>query len=215
MDKKQLDELYHNLRVLCVTGDLPQKDAVAGIVSHLTRPQGDYTGLLRFLDYYGGEYILPHVVKLLSSHEHKLRFTRVVDIGAGFCWLGRGISNAFGQMPALFIDKRQWPLIDTVADIEAKNGAKRVLEELRHGDLIAMSELLHCLGNPQEALRPFSPWPVLIVEYMTKNTQYYKSYNAQIKKFGCVPPMNIKDIFPTSTVYAEIADPYMVWLAVP
>lgn len=215
MDKVQFDELYHNLRRLCVTEDMHQKEAVAGIVSHLTRPQGDYTGLLRFLSYYGETFLLPSIVEQLRSASKVLRFSRIVDLGAGFGWLGRGISNAFNLMPAVFVDKRQWVLIDIVADIESKNGVKRVLDVLRDGDLIVMSELLHCLNDPEETLRPFTKWPILAVEYWPLDALLRASYNDQIKKFSCKPIGNIRDVFPSSKIHTHVMDPYTMWLVRP
>ena len=214
MDKVQLDELYHNLRQLCVTDDLIQKEAVAGIVSHLTEPQGDYTGLLRFLSYYGENYVLPSVVEFLHSSIHVPKFLRVVELGAGFGWLGRGLSNAFG-VPAMFCDKRQWVFIDIVADIEAKNGVRRVLDELKEGDLIVASELLHCLNDPRKTLQPFTKWPMLVVEYHSKNPDHRSSYLAQIKKFGCKPIGDVRDVFPGSKILVGSTDTHGIWLVLP
>lgn len=216
MNKEQLDELYHNLRELCITDDLIQKEAVAGIVSHLTEPKGDYRGLLRFLSYYGEEYILPDAIKLLKASSPRLfSFSRVVELGAGFAWLGRGISDAFGQLPTVFIDKRQYVFTDVVADFETIQGSKRVLDVLKEGDLIVMSELLHCLDDPQKTLRPFTKWPMLVVEYMPLSAAYHDSYNTQIQKFDCKPVENIGDVFPGSVIRTVAVDPYMMWLVLP
>ena len=56
MNRRQMDEMYHLLRELNTSGDMVQQEAIAGIVSHLTTPKGDYTGLLRFLTYYAEKY---------------------------------------------------------------------------------------------------------------------------------------------------------------
>lgn len=215
MNRNQLSELYHNLRELCVTGDVPQKEAIMGITAHLTQPQGDYVGLLRFLSYYGERYISEEVVKLLHYNKHLFEFSRIVELGAGFGWLGRGISNAYGQMPVRFVDKRQWVFTDIVADIETKNGVKRVLDELKEGDLIVMSELIHCLDNQEETLRPFTKWPILVVEYWSTNPDYQESYDAQIKKFDCKPMLGIRDVFPRAKIVTGVVDPYVIWLVLP
>lgn len=212
MNKLQLDELYHNLRELYLTDDIPQKEAVMGIVSHLTQPPGDYAGLLRFLNYYGEDYILPPALNLLSFSGNL--FTRVVELGAGFGWLGRGISNAF-NVPPIFVDKRQYTLIDIVADIETKNGAKRVLDELEEGDLIVMSELLHCLDEPGKVLKPFSKWPMLVVEYFPESTSYRTSYNAQVGRFGCKTITSIRSVFPGSKIITGSTDTHGIWLVLP
>lgn len=215
MNKEQLDEHYHNLRVLCVTNDVPQKEAVAGITAHLTQLQGDYIGLLRFLDYYGERFILPEVTSLLYSSGHLFKFSRIVELGAGFGWLGRGISNAYGLMPVTFVDKRQYIFTDIVADVETKNGVERIFDELREGDLIVMSELLHCLDDPRKALRPFTKWPMLVIEYHPINQDYLDSYLAQIKKFGCAPIGDIHDVFPRSNIITASTDTHAIWLILP
>lgn len=215
MNKNQLDELYHNLRELSVTSDGLQKDAIIGIVSHLTQSGGDYTGLLRFLSYYGENYILPEVRKVLNSHFSTGGFSRVVEFGAGFGWLGRGISNGLGFLPVVFVDKRQYLFTDIVADLEAKNGAKRILDELRSGDLIVMSELLHCLDDPEKALRPYTKWPMLAVEYWPTSKDYRESYNAQVERFYCKPIKDMRSIFPNSKLIEYHMDTHLITLVLP
>jgi hypothetical protein len=197
MEKQYVDELYHQLRHLYITNDITQKEAIMGLVSHLTQPSktlGDYVGLLRFLTWYGEQFLLERVYSAITIS--RLRYERVVDIGAGFGWLGRGISNLAGGLPNLFIDKRQWPLIDIIADIETQNGRKRVLDEMKPNDLIVMGELLHCLNDPVGVLRPFSKWPIVAVEYYPEyQPAYRQSYEAQIKEFGCTPIRDISGIF--------------------
>jgi len=221
MEKQEIDQLYHQLRLLNVKDDILQKEAVAGIVSHLTDTHGDYTGLLRFLSYYGERFILPKVVEVLTSGPSQytprlpiINFSRVIDIGAGFGWLGRGISNAFGLLPAVFVDKRQWILTDIVADIETTNGVKRILDILRDGDLIVMAEVLHCLENPTDTMQCFSKWPKLVVEYSAK-TDYQLSYEAQIKKFGCKQISDIRSVFPAAQIVTECLDTHNIWLVLP
>lgn len=215
MNKVQLDELYHELRKLCVTDDVFQKEAIAGITSHLTQPCGDYTGLLRFLSYYGEEYILPSVVMLLHWPDPPFEFSRVIELGSGFGWLGRGISRAFNQVPVVFIDKRQWALTDIVTDIETENGVERVLEQMQPGDLVVMSELLHCLEDPKKTLTPFRKWPMLVVEYQPVRESFEQSYNAQIKKFGCKPIDSIRRIFSDAKVLSNSTNTHCVCIVFP
>ena len=215
MDKTKLDQLYHDLRELCVTTNDHQKEAVLGITTHLLNPGGDYTGLLRFLSYYGERFIVPDVVKLIRSSEYPLKFSRIVELGSGFGWLGRGISASFNNIPAVFIDKRQWAFTDIVADIETENGIKRVIDELKDGDLIVMSELLHCLANPAKILQQFAKWPMLIVEYSPVNRVYQESYNSQIKKFGCEPIASFSGSSPNPYIVAGSTDTHLIWLVLP
>lgn len=194
MQREQMDEFYHQLRVLNQENDIQQKEAIMGITSHLAQPlasRGDYIGLLRFLSYYGERFLLPDILSLLKRGT----FTRVVEFGAGFGWLGRGISNAFG-VPALFIDKRQYVFTDIVADVETIQGRERVLEALNDGDLIVASELLHCLDSPINVMATFAEWPALIVEFNPSNVAYKESYINQISSFGCSIINHISDAFP-------------------
>lgn len=219
MDKPYIDELYHQLRLLYITDDIPQKEAIMGLVSHLTKPsktQGDYVGLLRFLTYYGEQFLLKKVYKAILLCN--LRCERVVDLGAGFGWLGRGISNLAGGLPNLFVDKRQWPLVDVVADVETQSGRERVLDELKPNDLIVMGELLHCLEDPAKALQPFSRWPMVAVEYYPEHKENHRdSYETQIKWFNCTPIPNIGDIFTSIGMKCRLfhTQPHVVAVAEP
>lgn len=214
MDKPTLDNLYHNLQELCVTDDIQQKEAVLGITTHLAGyPDGDYSGLLKFLTYYGEKYLLPHAIKVLETN--RMKFSRVVDFGSGLGWLGRGIAHYAGDLPTLFVDKREWVLTDVVADLESKRGRDRVLEEMKEGDLIVMCELLHCLDNPEKVLRPFTKWPMLVIEYHPWSAGFMQSYNKQIAKFDCVPIKDFRSIFPGCKITSHSLDPYAFLLVRP
>ncbi len=211
-----MDEFYHQLRELNLSDDIFEKAAIAGIVSHLTGRDGDYVGLLRFLTYYGEKYVLPDAVKFLRQNSHLLEFNRVVDIGAGLGWLGRGIANGLNtSLPTLYVDKRQWAMIDVVADIEAKNGIKRVLDELKEGDLIVMSEVLHCLNDPEKVMKPFKKWPILAIEYDSVYAVYRSSYRKQIENFDCNLVDGIHDVFKGCSISSQPTEPYMMWLILP
>ena len=212
MNKQEIDKLYHDLRELCVSDDIQQKEAILGITLHLTT-HGDYTELLRFLAYYGENYLLPRAVKFLEYN--RIKFTRVVEFGAGLGWLGRGISQAANNLPLVLVDKRQWTLIDIVADLESPEGRKRVLEQMQDGDLIVMSEFLHCLDSPRKVLAPFAKWPMLIIEYNSLSAAYMKSYNEQIAKFDCVPVESFRKIFPSSKVISIRYENHVILLALP
>jgi len=213
MNKYDVDELYHNLRLLNVTEDLQQKEAILGITSHLTVQGGDYNGLLKYLAWYGEKFLLAGILQFLD--QQKVKFSRVVEFGAGLAWLGRGIAAGRGNLPTLFIDKRQWVLTDVVADLESTNGRQRVLDALRPDDIIVMSELLHCLDNPAKALKPYEAWPILVVEYKAWNTQYMKSYNEQIAKFDCTPVGPLNTIFPRRRLSAWPIEPYQIAIVFP
>lgn len=213
MLRQQVDELYHNLRLLNVTDDIQQKEAILGITAHLTVSGGDYNGLLKYLAWYGERFLLTSASGLMDYH--KVSFSRVVDLGAGLGWLGRGIAFKHGELPALFIDKRQWVLTDIIADLETTNGRERVLDAMQPDDLIVMSELLHCLDNPMKVLKPFEKWPMLVVEYRSWNAGYMRSYNDQIAKFNCVPISAFADIFPQRVIHSKTYGPYVIALVQP
>ena len=214
MDQAQIDEFYHILRQLNLEDDLVQKEAVSGIVSHLMDSEGDYVGLLRFLSYYGDKYVLPLAIDFLKDKASKFEFTRVVELGAGFSWLSRGLGNAF-NVPTLTADKRQWVFIDVVADIETQQGVERVISELKDGDLIVMCDLLHCLDDPQKVMGHFSRWPKLVLEYNPRYTHYKESYDAQIKAKGCKVVDGITDVFPGTVRHHWITHSHSVWLIEP
>lgn len=215
MDKEFIDMLYHKLRELSLTNDLQQKQAVQGITNHLTTT-GDYAGLLRFLAYYGENYLLePAFAALGQSFVHP---ARIVEFGAGLGWLGRGLAQEFGNLPTLFVDKRQWTLIDIVADLESKNGRARVLDELKKGDLIVMSEFLHCLEDPAAMLRAFRQWPMLVIEYDSEVADMRHSYNAQIEKYGAKPlgsTFKSSGMFSSFSTRAYKCEPYSIFVLKP
>ncbi len=213
MLRQQADELYHNLRLLNLTDDITQKEAILGITTHLTVPGGDYNGLLKYLAWYGEEFLLPTASGLLDYHT--VSFSRVVDFGAGLGWLGRGIALRHENIPTLFIDKRQWVLTDIIADLETTNGRERVLDAMQPSDIIVMSELLHCLDNPMKVLKPFEKWPMLVVEYRSWNVNYMKSYTDQIAKFDCTPIGAFVDIFPGRKIHSKTYGPYVIALIQP
>ena len=196
MNRRQLDEMYHLLRELNTSGDMVQQEAIAGIVSHLTTPKGDYTGLLRFLTYYAEKYELPDVLKFAHKNIDMDSVTGIIELGAGFGWLARGLSSEFNNKSFNLVDKRQWVGIDIVADIESTNGIKRVLDFLNPNDLIVMSEFLHCLPDPKLVMDKFAKWPLLVIEYMPENQRHNDSFIAQLTNFGHPEMASIGDIFP-------------------
>jgi hypothetical protein len=216
MNKETIDELYHNLRLLSNSSSHEEKLAIAGIASHLMHKEGDYSGLLTFLSYYGRAFLLHVVLQFIKSHSFSLKFDRVVELGAGYGWLGTGIAGAYTPIkPTLFIDKRQFPLIDILADIETGEGIKQVLDELKDGDLIVMSEVLHCLDNPRKVIAPFTKWPMLVIEYFPTNVYFRKSYAAQLEKYGAKAIQSIRDVLPGSAISTYLTDTHVMWLILP
>lgn len=231
MDKEQVDELYHLLRVASSiseegaaivldgkpidpkTGLTPQEEVgvLYGLCRHLLAG-GDYAALVRFSQYYGERFLLGPTHSAIGKMGWT--FTRVVEFGAGLGWLGRGLAAKFGPLPTLFIDKRSWVLIDVVADLETEEGRSRVLSLLMDGDLIVMSDLLHCLDNPREVMGDFARWPMAILEYSPTRQDYGHSYSAQISRYGAKPigPEIFYDFFPNRHIDARDLDPYVLLL---
>lgn len=227
MEKDKVDELYHQLRSVYLNDDITEKEAIMGITSHLTQPhssQGDYNGLLRFLSWYGEKFLLQDVYDIMVKCE--LKPERIVELGAGLGWLGRGLARLYGNIPLMSVDKRQWVLIDVVADIESTNGRARVVDELKPKDVVVMSELIHCLDNPAETLYPFCAWPVVAVEYYPsmdapthaqaiKTAEYRSSYNMQISRFHCNPVDGFSEVFPNSKCQEFHHFPHTIVVAEP
>lgn len=191
MEKYELDLLYHHLRVASNDADhqdtgaglTPAEvgDRIFGLCRHLLAG-GDYDALVRFNEYYGTKFLLPQVVTAIQNSGWK--FDRVVELGAGLGWLGRGLAAETGFKPALFIDKRPWVLIDIVTDLESAAGLDRVLGRLKPRDLIIMADLLHCLEEPRRLIDQLAGWKLVILEYCPSSPRLRQSFTCQIARYG-------------------------------
>jgi len=223
MNKEQVDELYHLLRLVS-NGDIsteefvktgrPQRE-VNGIFHGLSRhllAGGDYDALIQFSAYYGRRFLLKPACEAIAKTGWKPH--RVVELGAGFGWLGRGVSAEFEAIPCLFVDKRHWVLIDIVADLETERGLNKVLSAMRGSDLVVASDLLHCLDDPKGIMSHFSKWPMAILEYCPTDIEYASSYSTQIKRYGATPiePDDFAGVFPGRRVDIVDMDPYILLL---
>lgn len=221
MNKKQVDELYHLLRVVSNTKGTgaagmewsvqEEIDTIFGIARHLLAG-GDYLALVKFCAYYGDKFMLTRVCDELVRAGWKP--SRIVELGAGLGWLGRGVATRFGLIPCLYVDKRPWTLIDVVADLETKQGLDNVLSRMKDGDLIVMSELLHCLDDPKGIMSHFSKWPMAILEYCPTSIEYARSFSTQIKRCGATPiePDDFAGVFPDRKVDVIDLDPHILLL---
>ncbi len=195
MNKEQVDELYHLLRVVSNQAIDPVSaetgltgheivDVIAGMTRHLLAG-GDYPALIKFCMYYGRRFLLTPTGDAIDGTSWQ--FHRVVELGAGTGWLGRGIAARFDYIPCLFVDKRQWALIDLIADLETEVGRQSVLATLKDNDLLVMSDFLHCVEDPKEILTYFSKWNIAILEYMPTNESWASSYEKQLARYGGNP----------------------------
>ncbi len=223
MDKQQIDELYHLLRVVS-NGDMsteefaktgrPQPEVnriFQGLSRHLLAGS-DYDALIQFLDYYGSRFLVKPACEAIAKTDWTP--DRIVEFGAGLGWFGRGVGAWFGLTRCLFVDKRDWALIDVVADLETERGINEVLSLMRDGDLIVMSDLLHCLDDPKGIMSHFSKWPMAILEHCPITGEYADSYNLQIKRYGATPidPEAFEDMFPDRTVDIVDIDSHILLL---
>lgn len=220
MKKVDIDQLYHLLRVAsneprANTDMFAFQDLIFGLSRHLLHG-GDYHALIQYLYHYGERYLLNPTVDAIKGTGWE--FTRIVELGAGLGWLGRGLSSRFRTnrdlLPAVFVDKRQWAMIDIIADIETEPGREKVFGALKEKDLLVMSELLHCLDNPKEVLMPFAGWPMAILEYCPSNLSYRESYSCQILRYGArfIDPGDYEGMFPDRAVDIVDLDPYILIL---
>jgi len=211
MNKEQIDELYHLLRVASNSDDQDERSTLFGISKHLLAG-GDYLSLVQFSRYYGERFLLgPTRDAILKTDWHT---DRVVEFGAGLGWLGRGLAAQLGFRPCLFVDKRQWTMIDVIADLETEQGIQKVLSTMKDGDLIVMSDLLHCLEDPKAIMSHFSDWPTAILEYCPIDADRLESYITQIERYGANPllPTDLVGVFPNRKVDAVDLDPYVLLL---
>jgi len=195
MEKEQLDDLYHLLRVASNTVEKTTIDLKTGFTPHeevnilygLCRHLlvgGDYDALIQFSQYYGMQFLLEPTYEAIKEKGWKPG--RVVELGAGLGWLGRGLAAKLGFLPALFVDKRPWVLIDVVADLETNAGREEVLNQMKPGDLVVMSDFLHCVVSPEKILETFSQVPIAALEYLPVDPDYRDSYKTQLKRHGAV-----------------------------
>lgn len=189
MSKEQIDELYHLLRVASNEGRdvlqaFPTQQLILGLARHLLAG-GDYSALIQYSAFYGEKFLLDPTFEAIHGKDWKP--SRIVEFGAGLGWLGRGLAAKLNFLPTLFVDKRQWAMIDIVADLELGSGILKVDEQLREGDVIVMSDFLHCVENPEGILRAFSRYPVAALEYSPTNIDAADSYTEQLSRYGGNP----------------------------
>lgn len=211
MEREQLDQLYHLLRVSSNSENIEEIGVVKGLVSHLLGGL-DYLALVRFSSYYGERFLLEPTFAAMEGAGFKPN--RIVEFGAGLGWLGRGLSAKFGLLPTLFIDKRPWTLTDIIADLEDAEDREIVRCQLKKGDLIVMSDFIHCVDCPRVIMEEFSKWPMVILEFMAKDHNVEYSYLTQLERYGATA-LTREDM---STLVggwdAKVIDiePYMLWL---
>ncbi len=175
------DQLYHLLRHASNTCNVDELSTLQGLVSHLFTG-GDYLGLARFLAFYGRKYLADGVYSEMV--DAGITPTRIVEFGAGLGWLSNSLASCFKIDKTLTIDKRAWIGTDMIADMETRRGLEAVHRQLTEGDVIVMSEFIHCVNNPKEITSLFREWPMVILEYCPSSGAYVESYRKQITRYG-------------------------------
>ena len=188
MDKEQIDELYYLLREVSNEGNRQQSteitDAIYGLAGHLLAGK-DYLRLIQYSRYYGEKYLLQPTREAIADRWGTP--SRFVELGAGLSWLSRGLTSWFRIKDILTVDKRPWMAIDVLADLETSDGIIAVYDQLKDGDVIVMSDLLHCVGSMGDILRAFPKYPMVILEYMPTDVRYADNYREQLKRYGGNP----------------------------
>ncbi len=188
MYKEQMDELYHLLRVASNEGSrnysTEPANIVYGMAKHLLEGK-DYLRLIQYCKYYGEKHLLQPTYEAILWKEWGP--SRIVEFGAGLGWLCRGLATKHIASCVLTIDKRRWAATDLIADLETAEGLGLVQDILMTGDIIVMSDFLHCVVDPQVILKTFSAYPIVILEYMPTNKQWANSYRDQLERYGGNP----------------------------
>ena len=158
LTKQEADLLYHLLRKAAVSSE---RDVIGKLAKHLL--QGPwYKGLLSFSSWYGRTYLLERI----PWHVWEGEVSRVLELGAGYGWLGKGLSKKL-KVPYLSVDKRKENKPHIVLDLETWAGIEKLCAILGREDLVVMSDLLHCMepGWVLELMDVLSENRLLILEY--------------------------------------------------
>lgn len=220
MRKDQIDELYYLLRETSNEGHRQQSteitDAMYGLAGHLLAGR-DYLRLVQYSKYYGDKFLLEPTYEAIRRRGWVPE--RFVDLGAGLGWLGRGLASKFKIASILSVDKRRWAVIDVLADLETPKGIRELQELLKEGDIIVMSDFLHCVENPHEILTAFSEHPMAVLEYSSTNPDYARNYRDQLERYGgdYIDPEELTRMLSDlgRTVDIEDLDPYILVLIDP
>lgn len=185
--KFTVDNLYNDLRKISIA-DLDKESvrSINGLVKHMLG--NNYPGLLRWLNWYGCNFMVPEIVKALSNFHWKTN--QVVEFGAGiYGWMGRNIADKLSAA-YISVDKRPEfnPLL--VLNLETSRDLKK-LESLTsvkdRSTVIVASEFLHVVNHPEKIINRFKANRWVVLEFNIDDALFGRSYREQIKKYGCTP----------------------------
>jgi len=217
MDKEYIDMLYHLLRQASneppdARASFPLQHLILGLARHLLGG-GDYLALNQYLAYYGEKHLLVPTAEEIADRDWE--FNRVVDLGCGLGWLGRGLSLKL-DVPCLGVDKRSWTTPNMVVlDLETEKGLSTLKSMLGSKDILVMSDFLHCIDDPVGFLSELKAWPVVVLEYTNEHPDYMVSYADQIRRYGAeaIAPLDFELEFIGRETVAVDLFPYMLVLA--
>ena len=204
LDQNDYDNLYHMLRRFS-NGSPETRRAAYCIASHLLRAP-DYEHLLTWSTRYGMMFLQMHVKEVLQKAWPDRSFPKVIELGAGFGWLGMTVAQHYG-VDALLVDNRAHlqgnPLgLYSYELVDLENGERRekFTDKIWTGDMIVMCDFLHCVDDPAAVLKSFSGCPMLIMELTFPETDAYReSFKKQIERYGATA-------FKPSDVWAIVDD---------
>ena len=195
--QQSIDHIYHLLRHLNVRGvdkDDELCQAIIGISEHLLSKDGDYQSLLTFNTIYGERFILPNLLEWIEMHNRPI--DRVIELGCGTGWLGRGIAEHFGANLILTDNRARGQLDITQLDVESEEGRYKLHSMVNEDDLVVLCDVLHCL-KPSDMIELSLAIPtncqMLVLEYKSTYYAYNNSFDEQIKKKGCIG-IGVRDI---------------------
>ncbi len=185
-----LNELYHLMRKAALT-DGAESHAVRSIAHHLLSFPA-YRSLNTFSDYYGTRYLLTDIIIHIKEWRGIPRHSRIVDVGCGTGWLGKGLAAAFNANYIL-VDKRYSSamgdgggrdIVWFTLDLELLKDLDSLQNILRSDDLIVMCDVLHCLTGQKEILDTLGRWDIAAIEYQGLHPEHLSSYDEQIRCYG-------------------------------
>lgn len=181
-------ELYHLFRR--ARTDFVARQAFSSLAAHVLSFNlrvSTYPRLLEYSQTYGEKFILPDAAKDLLGYTALTgkSYMRIVDIGCGYGWLGRGLVAQGKQL--LLVDSRKWTPDVSVRNLEKKPGINAFRSDLREGDFITMCDFLHCIEPAAQSTLVndvLREYPFLAIEFVGRSSADHRSYKEQLKLFG-------------------------------
>jgi len=223
MLKEDYDIYYHILRKAsneCAGNTRKQEEAsrLLGLARHLLGG-GDYLALIQYSAMYGEKFLIKPAIDLITKEG--LKPTRVIDIGAGLGWLGRGLTlklmqGCISEPDLVTVDKRNWSMITERLDIEDKDDRDYLIHTYPPdgSTLVTMCEFLHCTDNQKEIVDAFYDYDLLVIEYVGFDEDSFTSYQEQLRRYGAMMPTiaDLKYALGEPVINSSEAMPFLISL---